>query len=69
MIIDCIYLNKGTDTGSNHLDNWVYYRVCSVDAAGETAGHEGSNVQVCQISWPDLQDKTGFEKGEGWRKL
>jgi hypothetical protein len=65
MMIDCMYLNKGTDTGSNYPDKWVYYRVCSVDAGGEAAGREGSNIQVCRVSWPDLQDMTGFEKGEG----
>jgi hypothetical protein len=65
MNIDCIYLNKGTDTGSNFPDRWVYYRVCSVGASGEEAGHEGSNIQVCRLSWPDLQDMTGFGAGEG----
>jgi hypothetical protein len=65
MLLDLIWLNKGTDTGDHWPQNWFYYRVTPVDASGEEAGQEGSNNQVCRVSWPDLQDMTGFDEGEG----
>lgn len=65
MLLDLIWLNKGNDRSDHFPDNWIYYRVNSVDASGQTAGSEGSNIEVCKLDWPTLADAIGFEAGQG----
>lgn len=46
MTIDLIYVDKNND--SNFTNDWKYYRVTPIAR---------SNVEVCEVEFPSLQDK------------
>jgi hypothetical protein len=62
--IDTIWLNKPKG-GDSEPDTWVYYRVTPVAGGGQPAGADKSNVEVCRLHWPTLEDLTGFSQDQG----
>lgn len=54
LYLDQIYMDRlGQDSTP---DNWVYYRVTSVEGLGIGEGQVGSSVQICRVTWPELYD-------------
>jgi hypothetical protein len=52
--LDLIYLNKRGNESDD--SEWTYYRTTPVAGLGISAGEDGSTVQVCRVTWPDLKD-------------
>jgi len=35
---------------------WAHYRITSVTGLGNPSGTEGSTIQACRVTWPELKD-------------